>query len=141
MQLYPYDVDVIFNMEVERLKSEEEKQMNPRKSTILGSLLISALLSARGPSPAEQTASAGVDKNYRQLRGLEDIGDPRSRINAVSKSFNLSIHCDMVAFRRGEVGVRIIVTYPDGDKPAMPKVDLARLMVERVQKFWVNNQW
>jgi len=88
------------------------------------------------PRNVEMMAVAmGADKNPRQLRGLEKIGEARAGITALSKLLSLSMRWDILAFRRSEAGVFIFVGYPDGDKPAVPVGDLARSLDKRISKF------
>ena len=76
---------------------------------------------------------AGADTNKKPLRGIDNIGETRAGITAVSKVGILSMRWDIVAFRRGEVGVLIYAGYPDGDKTALTIIDLARIQDERIQ--------
>jgi len=77
----------------------------------------------------------GSDKNSRQLRGLDDIGEARAGITTLSKILNLPMRWDILAFRRSKLGVLFLVGYPDGDKPAVPVGDLARSLDKRIDNF------
>ena len=79
--------------------------------------------------------ATGADTGSKPLSGLEDIGQTRSGITALSKTFMFSMRCDIVAFRRNDVGVILYMIYPDGDKPVVPITDLARLQDERIQNY------
>lgn len=84
-------------------------------------------------------AAVGAGANPKELRGLDDIGEVRAGVTSVNKVGSLSLRWDILGFRRGEVGVLLIVSYPDGDKPAVPIGDLARLLDERISKFLATN--
>ena len=74
-----------------------------------------------------------ADTSLKPLPGLDEIGQTRSGTTAISRSFNLSLRWDIVAFRRNDVGVILYLFYPDGDKPVIPIADLARLQDGRIQ--------
>ncbi len=76
-----------------------------------------------------------ADANQQTLRGLDDIGKARAGITAVGKVGGVSLRWDIVAFRRGKAAAILIVAYPDGDKPAVPVGDLARVLDKRVSSF------
>lgn len=79
--------------------------------------------------------SVGADINPVELTSLEDVGSSRYGISAASKMGPSLVRWDVVALRRDEVLMIIMVAYPDGDKPAVPVVDLAHLLDERVQIY------
>lgn len=79
-------------------------------------------------------AAFGSDSTPEYLPDLDDIGESRAGITFVTQAVNLSLRWDIVVFRQGETGVFLFVAYPDGDKPAVPVGDLARLLDERLSK-------
>ncbi len=83
--------------------------------------------------------SVGADPENKRLKGLENIGEVRLGITSVGKEGSIPMRWDIVGFRRGEVGVYIISAYYDGDKPAVPIGDLARLQDERIKEFLASN--
>lgn len=80
-------------------------------------------------------AAVGAESNSEPLPGLEDTGETHSGITAVGKMGSFSMRWDIVVFRRSEVGVLVIIAYPDGDQPATPVVHLAQLLDERIRNF------
>lgn len=80
-------------------------------------------------------AAVGADTNSEPLPDFEEIGEARAGTTAVSKMGSLSMRWDILVFRRSEVGVLILIAYPDGDQPAMPIVELAHLSDERIRNF------
>jgi len=81
----------------------------------------------------------GADKNPMNLPGLDDIGEARAGITSVDKEGAHPMRWDIAVFRRSEVVMVLIVAYPDGDKPFLPIVKLARLLDERIKKFLADN--
>jgi hypothetical protein len=80
-----------------------------------------------------QTAiGAGADPV--ELAGLENIGEVRVASTSVSEMGVISFRWDILGFRRGDVGVLLIVAYFDGEKPAVTLGDLARLLDGRIQQ-------
>jgi hypothetical protein len=77
----------------------------------------------------------GIETGIRDLGGMEDVGDTRLAKTAVSPGGALPARWDIIAFRRGEVGVLLFVGYPDADEPARPLADLAHLLDQRIMQF------
>jgi hypothetical protein len=84
-------------------------------------------------------AAVGAETNSEPLPGLEDTGETSAGITAVGKMGSFSMRWDIVVFRRSDVGVLVIMAHPDGDKPAIPVVDLAQLLDERILNFLTIN--
>ena len=80
-------------------------------------------------------AAVGAGSNFKRLRTVGDVGEARAGITSVSKVASLSMRWDVVGFRRGKVGVLLVVGYPDGDKSAVVVSDLAGVLDERISKF------
>ncbi len=79
--------------------------------------------------------ATGADTNTKELDGLDDIGEARAGITAVSQAFGNPMRWDIVAFRRGQVGALLYAVYPDGDEPSVPILELTRLQEERIQNY------
>lgn len=87
------------------------------------------------PQVVEIAAASFGGTDYEKLEGLEEIGEARAAITSVSRTSSISYRWDIVGFRRGQVAVLLIVTYPDGDKPAATLSDLARKLEGRLSLF------
>ncbi len=83
-----------------------------------------------------QIAAAGTGAtDFKKFDGLDDIGEARSALTTGTRMSNVQYRLDAVGFRRGQVGALVVIMYPDGDKPAAPVGDLARLMEKRISQF------
>jgi hypothetical protein len=80
----------------------------------------------------QSTIGAGADPV--ELAGLENIGEARVATTSVSEMGVISFRWDILGFRRGDVGVLLVVAYFDGEKPAVTLGDLARLLDGRIQQ-------
>jgi hypothetical protein len=74
-----------------------------------------------------------------ELTGLEEIGETRYGMTTVIDYGGVSYRWDVVAFRRGSVGMLVLIAYLDGDEPVMPVADLAILLDERAGNFVAAN--
>ena len=73
--------------------------------------------------------------NRKKLDGLEELGEGRVGLSGLVENGYLTMRCDVIVFRRGEVGVILFVIYPDGDKLTRTSVDLAALLDKRIQSY------
>jgi hypothetical protein len=76
----------------------------------------------------------GAGSDPVELKGLENIGEVRIATTSVSEMGVISLRWDILGFRRGDVGVLLIVAYFDGDQPAVALGDLAHLLDKRIQQ-------
>jgi hypothetical protein len=83
---------------------------------------------------AATLAGVGASGDAQELEGLDDVGEARAAATSVSEMGAISFRWDIVGFRRGDVGVILIVAYSDGEKPSATAGDLARLLDGRIQK-------
>lgn len=86
------------------------------------------------PQFVEFSAALVGGTDHKKLDGLDDIGDARAAITSIGRLSSISYRWDTIGFRRGEVAVILIVAYPDGDQPAVPLGDLARLQEARISQ-------
>ena len=66
---------------------------------------------------------------------MDDIGEARAGKTVVGSVGNMMLRWDFVVFRRGTVGVALIVVYPDRVGPAMPIGDIARMLDVLVSNY------
>ncbi len=86
------------------------------------------------PQFVEYMAASVGGTDHKKLDGLDDIGEARAAITSISRPSSISYRWDTMGFRRGEVAVVLIVAYPDGDMPAAPVGDPARLLEARISQ-------
>ena len=87
------------------------------------------------PKMVDYLASAfGASAPPERLSGLNDVGESRLASTFVNDRANFPLRYDILLFRRGETGAFLFIVYPDGDEPAMPAGDLARILDERLGK-------
>jgi hypothetical protein len=68
---------------------------------------------------------------YEELPGLGDIGDNSSGITMALDYGFLVMHADFVMFRRDQVGVIVVVAYPDGVQTSISLGELSRTLDAR----------
>jgi hypothetical protein len=79
-------------------------------------------------------ATIGAGADPQELEGLDDIGEVRVGTTSVSEMGAILFRWDILGFRRGDVGVLLVVAYFDGEKPAVTVGDLALVLDERIQQ-------
>ena len=78
-------------------------------------------------------SSMGATGKSKPIHVQDDVGDARLASTFVLDQNGFKSRLDMILFRRGEVAAFLFVLYPDGDKPVVRMVDLARLLDGRIQ--------
>ncbi len=68
---------------------------------------------------------------YGELPGVENIGERSGGITAVIDYQVFVMRMDMIMLRRGQIGVLVIVMYPEGEQHSVSVYDMARLLDER----------
>ena len=79
-------------------------------------------------------STIGASADPVELAGLENIGEARVATTSVSEMGVIAFRWDILGFRRGDVGVLLIVAYFDGEKPAVTLGDLAQLLDRRIRQ-------
>jgi hypothetical protein len=77
--------------------------------------------------------SMAADADPEPLSGLDDIGVSRQGFTFLAESQSDAMRWDFIVFRRGEVAEMVFLAYLEGDEPAMPIKDIARLLDERLK--------
>jgi hypothetical protein len=80
----------------------------------------------------------GAETGTVELTGLENIGETRVGLTATGQMMSVSMQWDLVAFRRGEVGVVLILGYPEGVEPSIAIADLASMVDEKIVEYLGN---
>jgi hypothetical protein len=84
-------------------------------------------------------AAMGIKTGSKLLRGFEDVGDARLAKTAAIKSGAFALRVEVVAFRRGAVGVLLAIVYSDGEKALLSLPELAQLLDKRISQVDSNN--
>ena len=78
-------------------------------------------------------SSMGATGKPKPIHVQDDVGDARVASTFVLDQNGFKTRLDMIMLRRGEIAAFLFVLYPDGDKPVVRIVDLARLLDGRIQ--------
>lgn len=86
------------------------------------------------PTQCRALATDINTEKFDALEGLDDIGDVRTGITGTGKIMSLAVRDEIICFRRGGVGVFLVVVYPARDTPVLDICTLARLLDERIRQ-------
>jgi hypothetical protein len=71
-------------------------------------------------------------RDYEEFEDLEELGDRASGFTAAVDQEGIILRIDMIAFRRGDIGVIAFVMYEDGTEPLTDIRELTRAMDKRI---------
>lgn len=71
-------------------------------------------------------------KDYEEFEDLDELGDKATGYTAAVDQEGTILRFDMIAFRRGDIGVLVFVMYEDGTEPLTDVRELARGMDKRI---------
>ena len=76
-------------------------------------------------------------EEFSRMQSLDDIGDVRTGITGTGQIMSLAVRDEIVCFRRGSVGVFLVVVYPAQDTPVLDICALARLLDQRIKQQFI----